>query len=173
MQTDIVTTTPRLALSLLMAVDAPWLLELLNEPGFLTWIGDRGVRNLDDARRYLEEGPWASYARHGHGLWAIRRRSDGAALGMAGLLRRDFLEGPDLGYALFAASSGQGYGREAAGAVLSWASAHGHRQVWAMVKPGNLASLRLLAALGFEAAGNVAAGPAPADLLLRKQLDRC
>src|SRR4051812_19167719 len=86
--------TPRLTLRRLVLDDAAFITRLLNEPSFLANIGDRGVRNLADARRYLEAGPFAMYDRFGFGLWRVVRRADGAPLGMCGLLKRDSL--PDV-----------------------------------------------------------------------------
>ena len=143
--------TPRLRLSELDEGDAAFALELLNTEGFLAHIGDRGVRSLDDARRYLRENPCASYAEHGFGLWKVTRKSDGVAVGMSGLVRRDALPRPDLGYAFLPAHCGQGLASEAGAAVL----AHAFRvlrlpQVLAIVSPGNEASVRVLAKLGMR-----------------------
>jgi RimJ/RimL family protein N-acetyltransferase len=67
--------TERLALRELTADDAAFIVELLNDPSFLRYIGDRGVRTIDDARRYIETGPRASYAQHGFGLYLVERRA--------------------------------------------------------------------------------------------------
>ena len=143
--------TPRLRLSELDEGDAAFALELLNTEGFLAHIGDRGVRSLDDARRYLRENPCASYAEHGFGLWKVTRKSDGVAVGMSGLVRRDALPRPDLGYAFLPAYCGQGLASEAGAAVLAHAfGALRLPQVLAIVSPGNEASVRVLAKLGMR-----------------------
>jgi RimJ/RimL family protein N-acetyltransferase len=142
--------TPRLRLRPLVAGDAGFLLGLLNEPAFLRQIGDRGVRNPADAERYIATGPAASYQRHGFGLLLIERKSDGVALGMAGLLKREHLADVDLGYALTASACGQGYASEAARALLQHAHAVlGFIRLIAIVVPDNLPSLQLLQRLGF------------------------
>src|SRR5690606_24386407 len=92
-------TTPRLLLCRMdpaLAADQDFLLELLNQPSFIEHIADRGVRSRDDAARFLREGPAASFAAHGFGMMRIERRADGVALGMCGLLRRDYLDHPDI-----------------------------------------------------------------------------
>ena len=81
--------TARLTLRRLEFDDAPFLVTLLNEPSFIENIGDRGVRTIEDAHRYLREGPMAMYEKYGFGLWHVARKSDGAAVGMCGLLKRD------------------------------------------------------------------------------------
>src|SRR5688500_10735858 len=114
--------TPRLSLRRLEPDDAEFLVGLLNQPSFLANIGDRGVRNADDARRYLREGPMAMYGRFGFGLWLLSRRDDGAPIGMCGLLKRDTLPDVDVGYALLPQFWGQGYALEAVQATLRHAA---------------------------------------------------
>lgn len=147
----IVLETERLRLRQFAPEDAAFVLELLNEPSWLRFIGDRGVRTLDDARAYIENGPRAMFARHGFSLLVAERKVDGAALGMCGLIRRDSLDAPDIGYALLPRAWGQGYAREAATAVL----AHGHSvlglpRILAITDPDNAASIRLLEELGMQ-----------------------
>lgn len=143
--------TDRLVLREVTEADAPFLLHLLNDPGFLRYIGDRGVRTLDDARAYAETGPRASYQTFGFGLWRVERRPDGVPVGMCGLLQREFLDAPDLGYAFLAAHTGRGYAREAARAALRHArEAFGLGTVYAYVDPDNARSARLLTDLGFR-----------------------
>lgn len=143
--------TPRLRLTELAEDDAGFVLALLNTEGFLRHIGDRGVRRLDEARRYLREGPLASYAEHGFGLWKVTRKADGVAVGMSGLVRRDSLPRPDLGYAFLPDYTGQGLASEAGAAVLAHAFGTLRLpQVLAIVSPGNEASVRVLAKLGMR-----------------------
>ena len=89
--------TERLSLRRLTVDDAPFVVALYNEPSFLEHIGDRGVRNVEDAQRFLRDGPMAMYARHGFGLWHVSRRADGVGIGMCGLLKRDTLPDVDIG----------------------------------------------------------------------------
>ncbi len=129
--------------------DAAFILQLVNDADFLRHIGDRGVRTDDDARRYIETGPLASYARHGFGLWLVERRADRVPIGMCGLLKRDTLADVDIGFAYLPAWRGQGYALEAAQAVME----HGRRvlalpRIVAIVSPDNAGSIRLLGKLG-------------------------
>lgn len=153
--------TPRLILRRLDFSDAPFLVGLLNQPSFLENIGDRGVRNVDDAHRYLREGPMAMYERYGFGLWHVARRSDGASIGMCGLLRRDILPDVDVGYAYLPEFWGQGFAIEAAEATLRHASRRFHlSRVIGVVSEGNTASIRVLEKLGmrFERTVSMKAG---------------
>ena len=142
--------TPRLVLSRLAPGDAPFILALLNDPAWLRFIGDRGVRTLDGARDYIVQGPMAMYEREGFGLWRTALRATGEPIGLCGLIKRPTLEDVDLGFAFLPAWRGQGYGREAAQACLDYArDVAALKRVVAIVSPDNADSLRLLAALGF------------------------
>jgi ribosomal-protein-alanine N-acetyltransferase len=144
----------RLRLRVLDEGDAAFALELLNDPDFLAHIGDKGVRTLDDAVAYLRNGPLASYAAHGFGLWGVEPREGGALFGMCGLLQRDWLDAPDIGYAFMPSARGYGIAREAAAATLAVArSRFAARKVLAIVNPDNVASIRLLEGVGFVADG--------------------
>jgi [ribosomal protein S5]-alanine N-acetyltransferase len=148
----LVCETPRLRLRRLHAdADRQFILSLVNEPSWLENIGDRGVRSLDDARAYIANGPLASYAKHGFGLFCVELRESGEAIGMCGLIKRDWLEEVDVGFAFFPKYWGKGYAYESAAGVIEWArEACGVRRVAGIVKPGNLASIRVLEKLGME-----------------------
>ena len=148
--------TPRLLLSELADGDAGFIIALLNSPGFLANIGDRGVRTPEDARRYLAQGPAASYAARGFGLWKATLKSDGTPVGMCGLLKRDELPFADLGYAFLPAHAGQGYASEAGAAALAFGFGdRGLPRILAIVRPGNQASMRVLEKLGMSERGVV------------------
>jgi len=142
--------TPRLVLSRLAPEDAPFILALLNDPAWLRYIGDRGVRTLDGARDYIVQGPMAMYAREGFGLWKTALRANGDPIGLCGLIKRPALDDVDLGFAFLPAYRRRGYGREAAAACLDYArDAARLRRLVAIVSSDNADSLRLLAGLGF------------------------
>lgn len=143
--------TGRLVLRRVTTDDAPFILELLNEPSFLEFIGDKGVRNLDDARRYILTGPVASYERFGFGLYLVLLKAGDTPIGMCGLVKRETLPDVDVGYALRPAYWGQGYAFEAASAVLTHGrEAFGLRRIVAIASPGNAGSKALLEKLGLR-----------------------
>jgi RimJ/RimL family protein N-acetyltransferase len=145
--------TPRLALRELALDDAPFILELVNDPAWLRYIGDRGVRTLDDARAYLRNGPLASYARWGFGLWAVvGKESDSLRpIGLCGLIRRDQLDDVDLGFAFLPQYRGLGYASEAGAAVLDHArDVLNLKRVVAITTQDNAASIGALRKLGFR-----------------------
>lgn len=148
--------TDRLTLRRLTVGDAPFMLDLLNQPSFLRFIGDRGVRSLEAARGYIARGPLASYERHGFGLYLVVLQTTGDALGICGLLQRDFLDAPDIGFAFLPRFWSQGYAFEAASAVLAYGrNALGIGRILAITAPDNTASIRLLEKLGLRFQGLV------------------
>jgi len=148
--------TERLRLREAVLEDAPFVLELVNEPGWLANIGDLGVAALADAERYVRRTLQGLYERLGFGLWVVEKRSSGEPLGICGLIRREGLDDVDLGFALLARHHGHGYAREAAAACIAYArEALGLARLVAISAPANVRSHRLLEALGFESAGSV------------------
>ena len=142
--------TARLTLREFVPADAAFLLRLLNDPTFIANINDKGIRTVDAAREYLEVTLIPSYALHGFGLWAVVRRDTGDAIGMCGLIKREWLADVDLGYALLAEATGLGYAREAARATLEVATTRlGLTRLVAIVSADNTRSIRLLEDLGF------------------------
>ena len=143
--------TARLTLRRFTADDAEFIHALLNEPSFLRFIGDRGVRTVEDAARYIADGPVASYAQHGFGLYLVCLTQDGTAIGMCGLLKRDSLVDVDLGFAFLPAHGGNGYARESARAVIGLAREEfALSRIVAIVSPDNAASIAVLEALDFR-----------------------
>jgi [ribosomal protein S5]-alanine N-acetyltransferase len=166
-QTEPVIETERLRLFRFAAEDAPFALTLVGGPTFIRYIGDKGVRTLDDARAYLANGPLASYARFGFGLFKVERTADGTPIGMCGLLKRDTLEDPDLGYAFLPEYWSQGYAREAAAATVEYGRrVHGLARIVAVTDPDNAASAAVLRHIGFEFERPVRMGAADKDVLL-------
>lgn len=156
--TDFRIETPRLRLRRFVTDDATFALELLNDADFLRHIGDRGVRTLNDAERYLVNGPIADYRRHGHGLYAVCPAGAETPIGMCGLLKRDYLRAPDLGFALLPEARRNGYTLEAARAVLEHDPPRlGLKEILAITSPLNEASIRLLGRLGFVFEGTTSA----------------
>lgn len=144
-----VVETDRLVLRRLSGDDAEFILRLLNEPSFLRFVGDRGVRTLDDARAYIQRGPMDSYDRHGFGLYLVVLKEGLVPIGICGLLKRKALEDVDIGFALLPEYWSKGYAFESACAVLAYArSVVGLTRVVAITTPDNASSIRVLEKLG-------------------------
>ncbi|MDI1442681.1 GNAT family N-acetyltransferase [Polyangium sp. 6x1] len=153
-------TTERLTIRKLTLADAPFIFRLVNDPDFLAYIGDRGVRTLADAEAYLRNGPITSYERHGYGLWGVALKETEELIGMSGLLKREQYDDTDIGYAFLPEFRGGGYAFESGSAVLRIADeALSLRKVIALVSPANAASIGLLKKLGFTRSAIEAPGP--------------
>ena len=143
--------TERLLLRPITVDDAEFILALLNEPSFLRYIGDKQVRNIEDARQYILNGPIASYERHGLGLLLVELRDSHTRIGMCGLLKRDELPEPDIGFTLMPDFWNKGFAFEAAAAVLQDARDRLKLQrILAITSLDNDASIKLLERLGFK-----------------------
>ncbi|MEO7200617.1 MAG: GNAT family N-acetyltransferase [Dokdonella sp.] len=143
--------SPRLSLRELEGTDADFILELLNEPGWIRFIGDRGVTTLAAAREYIEFGPRQSYTRFGFGLYVVERQHDQQRLGLCGLMQRHSLPEVDLGFAFLERHGGRGYALEAANRVAAQARDElAREQLLAITLPHNSRSINLLGKLGMR-----------------------
>lgn len=144
-------STVRLVMRKLDPSDASFMLELLNDPAYLEYIGDRGVRSVDDAARYIENGAMAGYARLGFGFYCVSLKENAIRIGICGLARRDSLDAADIGFAYLPAFRNAGYAFEAATAVMRHARDQlGLRRLLAITSVGNDASARLLEKIGLR-----------------------
>lgn len=149
-----VTETERLLLRWLDADDSTFILELLNEPSWLRYIGDRDVKTLEDATRYIRNGPEQMYRRLGFGLYLVELKPTGEAIGICGLIKREALEDVDIGFAFLPDYWRQGYAFEAASAVMLYAKeVIDLARIVAIVSQDNHRSVKLLEKLGFRSEG--------------------
>ena len=169
--TDVILQTDRLQLRRLTPDDATFIFELVNEPSFIENIGDRNVRSEEDAVRYIQNGPMASYERYGYGLYKVELRQTATAIGICGPLKRETLEYPDIGFAFLPRFWGQGYAIESAAAVMSYSrEVLGLSEIAAITTPTNERSIKLLEKLGFkfQCLKRLADDAAPIKLFLSK-----
>src|SRR5215216_3044837 len=125
--------------------DAAFVLELLNDPDFIRYVADRGVRTVEDARRYINERFVESYRRQGFGFWLVKPKDAKVPAGICGLVKREGLPGVDVGYAFLPPFRSKGYAYESALAVLRHArEVLGLRRPYAITNPGNAGSIRVL-----------------------------
>ncbi len=151
MRCMLVLETDRLVLRRFTLDDAEFIFRLVNDPSWLRFIGDKNVHNLDDARRYLREGPLDMYQRFGFGMFRVEERASGLPTGMCGLIKRDTLPDVDVGYAFLPEFRGKGYAFEAANAVLEHGNrAFGLRRIVAITTPSNETSIRVLEKAGMK-----------------------
>lgn len=142
--------TARTRLREMTIADAPFICDLLNQPSFLRYIGDRKVRTPADAAAFIESRYRQSYRDHGYGLYIVQSRVTAGPMGICGFVRRDTLPDADMGFAFLPQFEGQGYAYEAAAATLDVAPvAFGLTRVLAIAQSDNARSHSLLARLGF------------------------
>jgi RimJ/RimL family protein N-acetyltransferase len=142
--------TERLILRKFTLADAPFLLELVNTPTWLQFIGDKGVRNLADAENYLKNGSLKSYEENGFGFYFVGEKSTQKPIGMCGFIKRQELEDVDLGFAFLPDYFGKGFGYETAKATLEFGkNVLKFSRIIAIVDQSNIPSNALLQKLGF------------------------
>ena len=148
--------TERLIIRKLTFDDSLFIVQLLNSPGWLKYIGDRGVKTEEDAKLYLQNGPLLSYEKYGFGLYLVMLLETGDPIGMCGILKRENLEHPDLGFAFLPEFTGKGYAYEAANAVIQFAGQRLEiKTLLAITLPENLNSIKLLEKVGMKYDGVV------------------
>ena len=145
-----VTQTERLRVRWLNADDSAFIFSLVNQPSWIQYIGDKGVKTLQDAIRYIENGPVAMYKRAGFGLYLVELAKTGEPIGICGLIKREALEDVDLGFAFLPAFWRKGYAFESAAAVMCYGrNVLGLRRIVAILSQDNHRSSKLLEKLGF------------------------
>lgn len=143
--------TDRLIVRHLSPEDAEFILQLVNEPSWIRFIGNKGVRTIEDARNYILNGPVEMYSRLGFGLYLVELKEAGEPVGMCGLIKRDSLEDVDIGFAFLPKFWGKGYAYESSSAVMEYGErAFGLKRLLAITSPDNVDSIRLLEKLGFN-----------------------
>ena len=143
--------TERLVLREFDLDDGEFIVELLNSPGWIEFIGNKNVKTLEDAQKYLENGPIKSYGEAGFGLSMVELKFVGVPIGMCGLIKRDTLDDVDIGFAMLPEFAGMGYGSEIAAATLEYAKTDvGLKRVVAITVENNDASIALLRKIGLR-----------------------
>jgi RimJ/RimL family protein N-acetyltransferase len=148
----IVKKTNRLTISKVTLKDAPFFLELMNTPNWIKYIGDRNIKTIKEAETYLKKGILKSYATLGYGFYKVALKPNpNTSVGICGLIKREELNIPDLGFALLPQHEGKGYGYESSIAVLEQArNEFGITKVGAITLEVNTNSIKLLEKLNFS-----------------------
>ncbi len=143
--------TERTILREVTAVDAEFVLDLLNQPSFIRYIGDRNVRTIAEARDYIESRFTKSYQQFGFGMWAVELKETETLIGICGFVKRDSLPDADIGFAFLPQFEKKGYAFESANAIMKYGSdVLNLKRVLAITSPDNESSERLLEKLGFK-----------------------
>jgi len=147
-------TTERLVLREYNLDDTQFIIQLLNSEGWLAFIGDKNVHTEADAKAYLLNGPMKSYAENGYGLSLVATKDDLTPIGMCGLIKRDNLDFPDIGFAFLPEYVGKGYAFEIASATITHARETLKLPVvYGITMPENTSSKKLLEKIGLSVEG--------------------
>jgi len=131
--------------------DAEFILDLLNQPSFIQYIGDRNVRTTDEARDYIESRFTESYVKFGFGMWAVELKETSELIGVCGFVKRDSLPDADIGFAFLPQYERKGYAYESASGAMEYGrNVLNFKRVLAITSQHNENSSRLLGKLGFE-----------------------
>jgi len=131
--------------------DAEFVLELVNEPGWIRNIGDRGIRTREAARGYIVNGPAKSYEQNNFGLYLVGLKETGERVGICGLIKRDSLEDVDIGFAFLERFWSKGYAVESASAVMDYGrETLGLKRIVAITIPTNQGSIKVLEKIGLH-----------------------
>jgi len=131
--------------------DAEFVLDLLNQPSFIKFIGDRNVRTIAEARDYIESRFTESYKKFGFGMWAVELKENNAPIGICGFVKRDSLPDADIGFAFLPQYERKGYAFESAVAVMKYGrNILQLKRVLAITSKDNESSGRLLGKLNFK-----------------------
>ena len=151
--------TPRLTIRRLTLADAPFIFDLVNQPSWLKFIGDKGVNSLQDAEKYIQN-IFGMYQKHGFGLYLVEISSIGEAIGICGLVKRESLQDFDIGFALLPKFEGNGFAFESATAILQQAKTEFKLQrLVAICSPDNISSIKLIERLGFKLDPSISIDP--------------
>src|SRR5450432_323428 len=148
--------TERTSVRQLNMEDGNFIIRLLNSPAWLEFIGDRNIKTNEDAEKYLTEGPIKSYAVNGFGLCLVELKQKKIPIGICGIIKRDFLDYPDLGFAFLPEYIGSGYGYESAVGMIHYARETLRiKEMLAITALHNERSIALLLKIGFEQVKNI------------------
>ncbi|MEX0359822.1 MAG: GNAT family N-acetyltransferase [Allomuricauda sp.] len=147
--------------------DSEFILQLLNSPNWLEFIGDRGVKTEKQAINYIEMSLRHSYNHHGFGLYIVILKESLIPIGLCGFLQRDYLDHPDIGFATLPAFEGFGYTFEACAALMEHAKQNLKlKSILGITTPSNIKSRNLLLKIGLMEVGTVMPPGKKEELLL-------
>lgn len=140
-------TTERLNLTVLDLSHASFLLELVNSPGWLEFIGERHVSSLQDAEKYVQK----VLSQPGSTYWVVTLKDTEEPIGMITYIQRTYLPYRDIGFAFLPRYEKKGLAYEAAKSVIDLiVTQSSPEQIMATTKLNNVNSIRLLEKLGLK-----------------------
>ena len=139
--------TDMLQLYPLTVQDAAFIFEMVNKPEWIKFIGQRNVNTLEDANSYVQKILDSSNISYK----VIRLKETLTPVGIITLIKRDYLDAHDIGFAMLPIYAGHGYAYEAAKQVLDTELLSGrHNKIAAITVSSNDRSIKLLEKLGLR-----------------------
>ncbi len=164
---NVITTTERLRIRTFTTKDAPFVLELLNSPGWLEFIGDRNIRTVSEAEAHILKFYIPHHETFGFGAWLVYLKDSGIPIGLSCIIQRPELELPDIGYGFLPQFEGKGYAYEATLAIMGYAkTVLNIEKITAFTTKENIKSIRLMEKLGLQYRKTIFLTNDPAPLLL-------
>lgn len=148
---DVKINTERLLIQAMTIIDAGFMLQLMNTPTWINHIGNRQIYDNTAASNYIVNNIINSYNVNGFGLYLVKTKPDNKAIGICGIVKREGLAIPDLGFALLPTYTGKGFATEASKAIVAYARDHlGLSELAGITKLDNKASISVLEKVGMS-----------------------
>ena len=148
--------TKRLYLRKFNLTDAPFIFELVNSPDWLTYIGNKNVKNLKDAEQYIQEKMLDHYKKHGFGFYLVITKDENIPIGITGFINRESMTDVEVGYGFLPIGTGKGYALEATQAIMEYGETKLNLDnIVAITHPDNTSSQKLLEKLGLTSNGMI------------------
>jgi RimJ/RimL family protein N-acetyltransferase len=143
--------TERLLIRKITLNDSDFIIELLNDPSFIKNIGDKKVRTVQEAHKYILDGPVVSYEKNGFGLYLVVLKKTAEPIGICGLIKRDNLENVDVGFAFLPEFRRKGYAFESASVVVEYGRRKLRiKKIVGVTNPDNTDSIAVLEKIGLK-----------------------
>lgn len=159
--------TERVLLQEVTSEDKSFLFELMNTASWIQYIGDRNIRTVEDAEEYIEKNIRKAYQEYGLGMYKMVSKENDKPMGLCGLLKRDYLNSIDIGFAILPEYEGKGYTYEAAKAVRDFGfNTLKTEKIAGITMEENVKSRKLLEKLGLKYVGMVRTSPDTEEIML-------
>lgn len=139
--------TERLTIQPLTPGDFSFIYRLLNSEGWLRNIGNRNIKNEDDAKAYIQQK--LDDEKYYCNTFKLKETKE--AIGVVTFIYRDTYDHPDIGYAMLPQFEKKGYAYEAVKKYLDTVIAEGVTdKIIAITLSSNDKSIQLLKRLGLQ-----------------------
>jgi len=140
--------TKRLRLRLFTVDDLQIMYKLSTDPDVIKY-ADTAVKDMEEARQRLEQGPLSDYKKYGYGRFAVELKETGRVIGFCGIKYLPEIDLPEVGYRYLKECWGKGIGTEAAKVCVEFAREDLKiKKLIALIIPENIGSIKVAEKLG-------------------------